>query len=148
MRLTKQADYSLRILIYLALYPNRLSRIDEISGAYDISSFHVSKIVNRLGQIGYIEVKRGRNGGIKLGPAPEDINLSDVVRQFEPDFDLVECFNPEVDACALTTSCTLKGILGQALSAFDDVLKGYTLADLLKGRKATSYRKSLQKVED
>ncbi|MFT7616741.1 MAG: Rrf2 family nitric oxide-sensitive transcriptional repressor [Planctomycetota bacterium] len=146
MRLTKQADYSLRILIYLAVYPDRLSRIEEISRAYDISVFHVGKIVHKLGQKGFASVQRGRNGGIKLGNSPDAINLSDVIREFEPDFNLVECFNPEQDACSLTSACKLKGILGEALTAFDNVLKSYTLADLIKGRKPARYRKSLEEI--
>ncbi len=144
MRLTKQADYSLRILIYLAIYPDRLSRIEEISQAYDISVFHVGKIVHKLGQKGFVSVQRGRKGGISLASSPDTINLAEVVREFEPDFNIVECFDPERDACSLTAACTLKGILGEALGAFDEVLKSYTLADLIKGRKPASYRSALE----
>src|SRR5689334_5481450 len=38
MRLTKVSDYSLRVLIYLAVHPNRPVSIGEMSRAYGVSS--------------------------------------------------------------------------------------------------------------
>ena len=52
MRLTVYSDYSLRLLMYLAVRPERLSTIKEIAEAYDISANHLMKVVHQLGLAG------------------------------------------------------------------------------------------------
>ena len=94
MRLTNYSDYALRSLIYLATKPDPylLANISDIANSYNISKSHLTKIIHQLGQLGYIDSVRGKNGGIRLARAPEDINLGVLIKQIEPDFALVECF--------------------------------------------------------
>lgn len=131
MRLTFHTDYALRLLMYLGVRPAALSTIQEIADAYGISKNHLMKIAHELGRAGYVETVRGRGGGLKLARPPEAIGVGDVVRDMEDDFRLVECFDPDSNACAITGACRLKGMLGRALDAYLDVLDEYTLADLL-----------------
>lgn len=130
MRLTVYTDYSLRLLMYLAIRPDGLATIPEVSTAYGISSNHLMKVVHQLGQAGYIETVRGRSGGIRLGRSAESINLGDVVRFAEPDMDIVPCFREEDGQCPLRNACRLKSALNRARLAFMAVLDEYTLADL------------------
>ena len=135
MRLTAYTDYSLRVLIYLGLRGERLSTISELAETYGLSANHLMKIIHNLGKLGYIETVRGRGGGMKLAGAPEEINLGQVVRQMEPDFAIVECFDPERrTGCVITPACRLQLVLGKAVEAFLDVLDNHTLADLLQNR--------------
>ncbi|WP_026694886.1 Rrf2 family transcriptional regulator [Peribacillus kribbensis] len=132
MRLTNYTDYSLRVLIYLAsLEDGKLANIQEIADSYKISKNHLMKIIHNLGKKGYIYTIRGRNGGIKLAKTPAEINIGEVVRKTEDDFNIVNCFgdSPE-NHCILAPVCTLKNILGQALTAFIEVLDQYTLEDI------------------
>lgn len=62
MRLTNYSDYALRILTYLGLKREELSTITEIADCYGISRNHVVKIVHHLGQLGYVDTLRGKNG--------------------------------------------------------------------------------------
>ncbi|VXC09164.1 hypothetical protein BURKHO8Y_190027 [Burkholderia sp. 8Y] len=66
MRLTDYTDYALRVLLYLSVRPARLSTIREISDAYGISKNHLMKIVQQLGERGWVETVRGRRGGLRL----------------------------------------------------------------------------------
>ena len=95
MRLTNYSDYALRSLIYLAIKPepHLLANISDIANSYNISKSHLTKIIQQLGQLGYIDSVRGKNGGIRLAHAPKDINLGELIKQIEPDFALVECFS-------------------------------------------------------
>ena len=53
MRLTNYTDYSLRVLIYLALKKeDKLSTIKEIAETYQISKNHLMKIIHELGKFG------------------------------------------------------------------------------------------------
>jgi Rrf2 family nitric oxide-sensitive transcriptional repressor len=46
MRLTIYTDYTLRVLMYLALNRTRLATIPEIAAAYGISEDHLMKSIN------------------------------------------------------------------------------------------------------
>ena len=129
MRLTRYTDYAMRVLLYLGARPEKLCSIAEISSAYSISQNHLMKVVNDLARAGYVTSVRGRSGGIRLGAAPEAINVGAVVRHTEDGFDLVDCPN-----CLLAPACGLTGALGEALAAFMAVLDRYSLADLLVRR--------------
>jgi Rrf2 family nitric oxide-sensitive transcriptional repressor len=138
MRLTNYTDYSLRVLIYLAVKKDdSLSTIKEIADTYQISKNHLMKITHELGLMGYIDTIRGRNGGIRLLMDPNDINIGELVLKTEEDFHLVECFhnNKEgTDRCIISPACKLKHILHESMVAFIHVLKGYTLADLIENK--------------
>ena len=63
MRLTVYTDYSLRMLIYLAVKDEGLATIGEVADHYGISQHHLTKVVHFLGKEGYLENLRGRGGG-------------------------------------------------------------------------------------
>ena len=136
MRLTTYTDFAFRALIFVALRKDDGCTIQELADHYGISRNHLMKVVQQLGQLGYIETTRGRGGGLRLGKPAADIRLGDIVRATEEDLDIVECFNPETDRCAISRACRLRGILGEAMSAWLAVLDGYTLADLVANERA------------
>ncbi|HLR68806.1 Rrf2 family transcriptional regulator [Virgibacillus alimentarius] len=132
MQLKKYTDYALRVLIFTAMKPEgKLASIKEISEIFFISQHHLGKIVFELNKLGYIETIRGRNGGIRLAEPPEDINVGMVVRQFENDFTILECFDKDVNHCVISPACQLKHMLNKALQEFLYVLDQYTIRDLV-----------------
>lgn len=130
MQLTLQTDYALRTLIFVGVQTES-STIAEIADRYHISKNHLVKVVHRLSQLGYLNTTRGRNGGVRLAMAPEDVSISEVVRQIEPGFNIVACFENGSMTCPITPSCVLKSVLNDAKNAFLQTLDSYTLADLL-----------------
>lgn len=139
MHLTRFTDYGLRTLIYLALAPEKLAMIAEISQAYQISENHMTKVVHRLGQAGLIDTIRGRNGGIRLARAADQIGIGDVVRALEPEMVLAECQG--AGSCAIRGACRLESILDEALAAMLAVLDRYTLADVANPQHAALRRR-------
>lgn len=135
MQLTRYTDYSLRVLMYLAVRPGHRATIEEISHAYDVSRAHLMKVVHELGRAGFVETTRGRGGGLRL-PRPLDaLTVGEVVRRTEGQMDLVECFDPETSHCRIESVCALRDVLEEALDAFLVALDGYTLADLVARRR-------------
>lgn len=132
MRLTTYTDYALRTLMYLAANRDRLVTIQDIAVAHDIAKNHLTKVVHHLGILGLVGSLRGRNGGLKLGKEPGQINIGAVVRSTEPDFFMAECFNPEKSRCIMKAACILKDALHTATNAYLAVLDGVTLEDLMK----------------
>ena len=89
MQLTQFSDYSLRLVLYLAVNRDRVVPIAEVSQAYGISEHHLVKIVQRLVADGTVASVRGRSGGLRLNREPADINIGRLVRLTER-FNLVE----------------------------------------------------------
>ncbi|BBB65676.1 DNA-binding protein [Undibacterium sp. YM2] len=131
MRLTAFTDYTLRTLMYLAQHEDRLVTIQEIAELHSISKSHLTKVVHQLGMSNMVETIRGRNGGLKLNLPPEKINIGDVVRNAESDFDMAECFDRHSNTCSYSGACILKGVLSRATDSYLSVLDAVTLADLV-----------------
>ena len=138
MRLTSFSDYSLRVLIYVAVHPTGRATIGEIASAYRISEHHLTKVVHFLGKEGYLENIRGRGGGLRLAKAPEAINVGDLVKLTEGGDVPAECFQGDANECAITPDCRLKFALAGAVEAFYKSLRRHTLADVTRNRRALS----------
>ncbi|WGS40433.1 Rrf2 family transcriptional regulator [Burkholderia sp. JSH-S8] len=132
MRLTDYTDYSLRVMLYLAVRGEGLATIQEISDAYGISKNHLMKVVQRLGELGWVDTVRGRNGGLRLFPESTRLTVGQVVRETENDFALVGCFagGETPRACVIEPQCRLKGVLAAARDAFFAELDRHTLGEL------------------
>lgn len=76
MRLTIFTDYSLRVLMYVGAQDDSTVTVEEIAARYGISRNHLTKVVRRLGQLGYLSTARGRGGGMTLAGPAEEINLA------------------------------------------------------------------------
>ncbi|WP_350432058.1 Rrf2 family transcriptional regulator [Shewanella sp. H8] len=133
MQLTRYTDFGIRILMYLAVQPEResLFRIAEVTSVFDLSSNHVAKIIHQLGKLGYLHTVRGKSGGFKLAKAAEDVLLGQLVRDLEHSLAPIDCESPY---CRFTPVCRLKGILGQAVAAYLNVLDQYTLTDIVANK--------------
>lgn len=132
MKLTTFSDYTLRVLMFLALNRDRLATIPEIAAAYDISENHLMKVVHQLARAGVIESVRGKGGGIRLAHEPEAIRLGQIIRVSEGNAPIVECLSANVDTCRIALACRLAGILVRAFDALYTALDEYTLADLVQ----------------
>lgn len=142
MQLTRYSDYALRVLLYLAVKGETRSTINEIAESYDISRNHLMKVVQDLSHRGYVTTIRGKNGGLLINRAPEDISLGRLIRDTESELGLVECLR-ENNQCIISPACRVKSILNEALDAFMAVLDRYTLADLL-GRRQPQLARLMQ----
>jgi Rrf2 family transcriptional regulator, nitric oxide-sensitive transcriptional repressor len=131
MRLTTFSDYTLRVLMYLALHPNRFVTIPEIAAAFGVSTNHLMKVVQQLAASGDVVTLRGPHGGLRLGRPADVIHVGSVIRASEPDMALAPC-----SECIIQPACGLTGVLDQAIAAFMAVLDAYTVADLV-GRRET-----------
>lgn len=147
MRLTKHSEYALRILLFLGTRGGQgYVSVEEVSTVYQISNHHLVKIVHELGKRGILEVRRGRQGGFRLGRDMADINLGELVRLTEPDFRLAECFTDGEHSCPIDSVCTLIRPLQEARDAFLAALDRYTVADLVARPHLYQIRRAFEQV--
>lgn len=126
MRLTMFSDYTLRVLMYLALHPDRFVTIPEMAGSFGISANHLMKVAQHVAAGGYVVTLRGPRGGLKLARTAEAIGVGEVIRGTEPEMALAPC-----PACVIQPACGLSGLLDRAAAAFMAVLDGCSVADLV-----------------
>lgn len=127
MKLTKQTDFALRTLLFLAQQKqDQRFSVQQIADTYEIPHNHLTKIVNKLSNLGYIKTFRGRNGGIILGKPQNEIFIRQIIVDFEPSLNPADCGN-----CVLAKNCVLKIELASASEAFLAALDGKTLADIM-----------------
>lgn len=132
MQLTRFSDLGLRVLMYLAHQdrPEPVT-IAEIATQFQVPTNHLTKVVNRLGHLGWVSTLRGRHGGLRLGRPASEIRIGEVVQQMEGHEQLIDCAGL---ACVLAGQCMLQGALHAALRAFYDELNRHTLADVCTTR--------------
>lgn len=136
MRMTLHSDFALRMLIYLAVNPDRPITVGEIASSYRLSRNHLLKVALNLSRGGFVNTVRGRSGGLTLAKPATQITIGAVVRHLEEDFALVECLKADGDVCAISPLCQMKGIFSDALSAFLAVLDRHTIGDVTRNSDA------------
>jgi Rrf2 family transcriptional regulator, nitric oxide-sensitive transcriptional repressor len=138
MQLTYYTDYSLRVLMYLAIQRDRMVNISEIAERYGISRNHLVKVVHNLVRGGFVKSHRGKGGGIELARDPAKVNIGVVVRYTEGPLKPVECFDAEWNRCVIANACGLAHAIAEACDSFLATLDRYTLADVVKHRERLS----------
>lgn len=131
MRLTFFTDYGLRILMRLAMEPERRFTADSMAEELRLSRTHLVKVVQALRDADCVETTRGAGGGFALSRPASEIRIGAVARRLEGRMDLVECFREGESSCTLLPACRLRAPLRAAGEAFFRELDGLTLADCL-----------------
>jgi Rrf2 family protein len=122
--LSSKADYALRALFDLASRPpGECVRIADIAGRQNIPRKFLEAILLTLRQGGYVESRRGAEGGYRLTRAPRDIPVGEVLRFID---------GPQ-HRTALSGAETPFGDMWRAAEqAVSMVVDGTTFADLLR----------------
>lgn len=132
MRLTLFTDYGLRILMRLAMEPDRRFTAEVMADDLLLSRTHVAKVVQALREAGCVATLRGQGGGFTLAQRAEDIRIGAVARRLEGRQPIVECFRPDGGCCTMLPRCRLRGRLERAGEAFFRELDDLTLADSIR----------------
>lgn len=119
--------------MYLAMSPDELQTVADLSKRLSVSRNHLMKVVNNLANLGYVDAQRGRGGGLRLAKPKESIRIGAVVEDMEPSMDVVDCTAGE--GCPYITACKLKHALRDASRAFVRSLDDVTLAELVSNEK-------------
>lgn len=130
MRLTKSTDIALRIAMRLAVLDEGANpTTQQVAEAVAVPYTHAAKVVARLCQLGVVEARRGRGGGLALTRAGRTGSLGALVRELEGVGDVVGC--EDEPACPLRAACRLRGALRQAQEQFYAALDHLSVDDLV-----------------
>ncbi|BAI80582.1 transcriptional regulator, BadM/Rrf2 family [Deferribacter desulfuricans SSM1] len=134
MKLTKAADYALRVMLFIASSDkDKTFMRSELSEICDIPDSFLGKILQTLAKNGLLDSSKGKKGGFKLSKSPEEITLYDIVTAIDGDVYINECIDkPEV--CKRSDICKINNVLAKIKNNFVKELKNYTLKDLLTNK--------------
>jgi len=114
-------------------YPDKPVNIKVISERQDVSPHYLEQILNRLRRSGLIKSVKGPGGGYLLTSKPEEISISEILRELEGPVAITSCLNP-AEGCVRVDSCVTH-LLWKALGRqIEEFLNTITLKDLLSGK--------------
>lgn len=126
--ITTYSLLGLQLLSYLAsVSPQQRVNIQEIALYYQVSHYHLTKVVGHLNRLGYIQSRRGRRGGIHLNQSPETIQLGYLLQALEQGYPL-QC--PDHHPHTIRFRHSVFRILTIGLEALFIQLNEFTLIDL------------------
>ena len=132
MKITREADYALRIIAMLA-DENRQIEAKAIAEKNDIPYRFTLKILRKIVQAGIIKSYRGVNGGYVLNKKPSEITLKDVIETIDGKIARNKCMeNPE--SCKNNGICKVQRKLYKVQKVLADEMSKITFQDVLDGK--------------
>ena len=130
MQITRQADYAVRAMVYLAqLGPERRASTSQIAQEKQIPPSFLAKIVSQLSVAGLLQTSRGARGGVSLAKSAADISLLDVVEAIDGPILLNDCVGDNA-SCSFGDNCPMKPVWCEAQQELVDRLGKTTFAQL------------------
>lgn len=128
--ITRDVDYAVRALCYIAIHKREIVSVAEIVKALKIPRPFLRKIFQILNKKGILKSYRGKSGGFALTTSPDKIFLVDLIEAFQGPFKLNECiFKKRI--CPDIRICLLKEKLKMVEKSVISELKAINISSLL-----------------
>ena len=110
MQITRQADYAVRAVLYLAeLGPGARASTARIADEQRIPATFLAKIVSQLSAAGILHAVRGARGGVMLARPPQEISLLEIVEAIDGPITLNQCTTDPAE-CPLGEECSVRDV--------------------------------------
>ncbi|PAB59901.1 RrF2 family transcriptional regulator [Anaeromicrobium sediminis] len=133
MKITQEADYALRIILYLSkLGVGAKTEANQISDELHIPKRFTLKIMRKLAHSGIVKSYRGVNGGYALDKEPKRVTFKDVIETIDGPICVNRCLIDK-NLCNLNIAhkCTIHKALGNTQKMLNDELASINFGDLL-----------------
>lgn len=132
--LTKKGKYGLKALVYLAhLPPGQLAFVNDIAIARSIPKKFLDAILGELRNAGFVESRKGKDGGYRLAKPAGDIRIGHVVRVLDGPLAPISCASQtryqRCEDCDEAT-CEVRHMMLNVRRAIAEVLDGQSLAEM------------------
>jgi len=144
--LTKKAQYALYALRYLAFKKDKgPGLIKEIVEVEKLPQKFIEAILVDLKNAGFVNSKKGKNGGYYLIKEPKDINFADIIRIFDGAIALLPCatykYYEKCDKCQNDDDCGLRNVVKEIRDKTVAIMKELTLQDVIDRDNTGRYLK-------
>lgn len=130
MQLTRAADYSVRVMVYLASRPEKeRALLPDLARAADAPQSFLSKVLQCLAHAGLISSRRGKAGGFSILPSGREATMREVIEAIDGPICLNVCLTGGKD-CERKNWCPAHPVWARAQRAMLDVLMSVTVSTL------------------
>lgn len=135
--LSKKTQYSIYALVKLAReYQKGPILINSIAQSEGIPRKFLENILLDLKNAGILASKKGKGGGYYLIKRPEDVNLADIVRQFDGAISLLPCAAVKFyESCGHNKDehiCGIRDVFREVRHEAYNILRNTSLANILE----------------
>lgn len=138
MKVSKRCQYALRALIDMGIAQasgRALLRLGDLAEKENLPVKFLEQIFVQLKDAGYIESKRGKQGGYLLAVPAAEVTLGEVIRLVDGTLAPIGCVSRteyEPCSCEDETYCGLRTVMAEVHRAVTGILDHTTLADIVK----------------
>lgn len=130
--ITRNTDYAIRAIVYMAGKGDELTTATELVRALKIPRQFLRSILQKLGREKFVKSYKGIGGGFKLSKRPSSIYIKDVAEIFQGAFRLNECLLKK-SVCPNRKCCALKKKIDTIEKHVVSEISSITISDILKG---------------
>lgn len=144
MRVSATEEHGLRCLMRLAAcwQAGRDATLGEVAREEGLTLAYVAKLMTLLRNAGLVRSVRGARGGIVLAREPERISLLEAMAALSGRAVRTgPCLDAREEPCGQAASCGLRPVWMRVQETLDGLLAGISLADLVRGGRATATRR-------
>jgi Rrf2 family protein len=134
MLITRETDYAVRTVLYLARERDLIASVAEVAQAMHIPKSFLAKIVQRLVRNHVLVSMRGVKGGFRLAKKPSEISLLDIMDAIQGPAGINVCAIDE-KRCKMSAVCTVHPVWVQIRKEVEKKLKRETIDKLVVGWK-------------
>jgi len=131
MQITRQADYAVRAVLYLAHLGDQRAATGQVAHEQHIPPSFLAKIISQLSIAGLLHTARGARGGVTLAREPGKISVLEVIEAIDGPIRLNECVGDD-GACTFDRDCPLRPVWCQAQDELVQRLRHTNFGQLLK----------------
>jgi len=132
MMISTKGRYALRVVIDLAQNKEEgFISLKSIAARQKISVKYLEIIIANLNKAGFVESKRGNDGGYRLKRPAAQYTVSEILNSVEKSLAPVKCVDANAVACKNANECFTYPFWQKLDSVIDNYLKSVTLEDLL-----------------
>lgn len=129
MQITRETDYAVRCVFYLAGKTDGVTMIDEISREMCVPKSFLAKILQKLSRQDIVKSFRGVKGGFQLARKPGGITLLDVIEAVQGPVAMNICALDK-KLCGLSGTCAIHPVWIEIRRKVEGILKSKNFAKL------------------
>jgi len=130
MKITYKGDYALKAVLDLALNYGKLVTIHELAARADIPIKFLEQVLLDLKKGGFVESRRGKEGGYLLVRHPSQIKLGDVIRFIDGPVEPIACAEKGYSGCDNAYRCVFRKVWQKVAVSISDIVDAVTFEDL------------------
>lgn len=138
MKLSTKGQYGLKAMIALGGYAkDEYIPLKEIAASVNVSENYLEQLIALLRKAGYVESRRGAQGGYKLAADPKDISVGQILRALEGSLAPTSCScEDNLSQCTNHDKCVTQDVWIRIRDGINDVVDSIILEELISDSAA------------